>query len=211
MELEHRQAHWQAAYAIKGEHGVSWFQDEPQPSLGLIEQVAAGVSAVVVDIGGGASRLADGLLDRNFQDVTVLDLSETSLAASQARLGPCAGRVRWIIADVTTWVPPRAYDVWHDRATFHFLTEPADRAAYLARLMQALRPGGHAIIATFAPDGPERCSSLTVVRYHASSLGRTLGPAFKLIGTQQHVHTTPLGAPQAFQFSVFRRASSQTS
>lgn len=206
MEAKSRHVHWQGTYTAKAEHEVSWSQDQPQPSLDLIMQVAASPASAIVDIGGGASRLAATLLSRGFQNLTVLDLSEAALAAARARIGDEADRIRWITADATTWKPPQSYDVWHDRATFHFLVEGADRAAYLSRLTRFLRPGGHAVIATFAPDGPERCSGLPVVRYDADSLARTLGPAFVCVSTQRHTHTTPWGASQAFQFSVFRHA-----
>lgn len=200
-----RQAHWQAAYSSKSERAVSWYQDEPQPSLDLVSRVAPDHTAPIIDIGGGASPLVDRLLALGFQNVTVLDLSETALAKAKARLGSQATSAHWVVADATEWSPPQRYAVWHDRATFHFLTDDATRTAYLARLNQALLPGGHAIIATFAPEGPERCSGLPVQRYDPDSLGRTLGPAFKRIHDQSHMHVTPGGKPQAFQFSVFRR------
>ncbi|OHV15099.1 SAM-dependent methyltransferase, partial [Methylorubrum extorquens] len=158
-------------------------------------------------LAGGASRLAETLSGRGFQSITVVDLSEAALAAAKTRMGDAGVGIRWITADVTTWQPPQSYDVWHDRATFHFLAKDADRAAYLFRLSRFLKPGGHAVIATFAPDGPERCSGLPVVRYDADSLAQTLGPAFTLLSTQRHTHTTPWGAPQQFQFSVFRHIS----
>ncbi|ACL57686.1 class I SAM-dependent methyltransferase [Methylobacterium nodulans] len=207
MDASGRQAHWQDTYRAKGEREVSWFQDEPQPSLDLIAQVAVSPASAIVDIGGGASRLIDHLLAQGFQNVTVLDLSEAALTTAQARLGSRAADVHWLVADVITWTPPQPYAVWHDRATFHFLVAEADRSAYLARLTEALVPGGHAIMATFAPDGPDKCSGLPVMRYDADSLARTLGPAFERVRALRHMHTTPWGAPQAFQFSVFRRTS----
>jgi ubiquinone/menaquinone biosynthesis C-methylase UbiE len=207
MDAESRHTHWQGTYTAKGEREVSWFQDSPQPSLDLIAQVAASSASAIVDIGGGASRLAATLLDKSFQDITVLDLSEAALAAARIRIGSKGEGLKWIAADATNWKPPQTYDVWHDRATFHFLVEDADRGAYLSRLTRFLRPGGHAIIATFALDGPERCSGLPVVRYDAASLSRTLGPAFVCVSTQRHIHTTPWGAPQAFQFTVFQHTS----
>lgn len=151
MQGKARQTHWQSIYAAKGEREVSWFQDNAQPSLALIEEVASPFSAVI-DIGGGASRLADALLERGFAALTILDLSPTALAAAKERIGSGAERIDWIVADVTTWEPSRAYDVWHDRATFHFMVAESDRAAYLSRLVRALKLGGHAIIATFALD-----------------------------------------------------------
>ena len=200
-----RQSHWENVYATKRENEVSWFQQSPMPSLDLIMQAEPTLSSAIVDIGGGASRLVDNLLERGFKDITVLDLSAAALAADKARLGSRAEQVNWIVADVTRWEPARAYDIWHDRAAFHFLTDASDRAAYIARLERGLKVGGHAIIATFAPDGPEKCSGLPVARYDSAGLARTLGAAFKLIHTQRHAHTTPWQARQAFQFSIFRR------
>jgi trans-aconitate methyltransferase len=204
VDIANRRAHWENVYSTKRENEVSWFQDSAALSLELIESVGATARSAVIDIGGGASRLVDSLVARGFERVTVLDLSSSALSAAKARLGERAAKVNWVVADVTTWEPPHAYDVWHDRAAFHFLTEPADRAAYVDRLRRSLRPGGHAIIATFAPDGPERCSGLPVMRYDAASLSETLGLAFELVGSRRHGHTTPRGATQRFQFSVFR-------
>lgn len=206
MESKSRQAYWQNVYTSKGESEVSWFQESPAPSLELITQLGATANSAIVDIGGGASRLADSLVANGFWAVTVLDLSEAALTAAKARLGDRAAQVRWIVGDVTSWEPSETYDVWHDRAAFHFLTEERDRAAYVGRLERALAPGGHAIIATFASDGPERCSGLPVMRYDAASLGQTLGPGFQLVQAMAHTHATPWGATQSFQFSVFRRA-----
>ena len=165
-------------------------------------------ASAVIDVGGGASRLVDALIEKGFRTVTVLDLSEAALAAAKARIGRRAERqVQWIVADVTVWEPrAAAYDVWHDRAAFHFLTEERDRTAYVARLTKAMKPGGHAIIGTFAPDGPDRCSGLPVARYDAQGLGRVLGDGFELVETLRHEHRTPAGSQQRFQFSLFRRA-----
>ena len=204
-----RQAHWENVYTTKGENEVSWFQQSPAPSLDLIVQAGASRASAIIDIGGGASRLVDSLVEQGFEDITVLDLSGAALASARSRLeshlGASAGRVNWIVADATNWEPAKRYDIWHDRAAFHFLTEEGDRAAYIVRLARALRIGGHAIIATFAPDGPEKCSGLPVARYDSASLGRTLGAAFKLVHTQRHEHATPWQSRQAFQFSTFRR------
>jgi len=207
MQNESRQAHWQNVYTKKAENEVSWFQENPAPSLELIAQVGATPASAIIDIGGGASRLVDNLIDQDFEDVTVLDLSEAALEAAKARLGSRAAQVHWIVADATVWEPLKAYDIWHDRAAFHFLTEDRDRTAYVARLERALKIGGYAIIATFALDGPERCSGLSVVRYDPASLGQTLGGAFQLADTRRHSHATPWGSDQSFQFSVFRRCS----
>jgi len=207
MQSEGRQAHWEGVYTKKGENEVSWFQESPAPSLQLIAQVGATPASAIIDIGGGASRLVDNLIEQGFEDVTVLDLSEAALEAAKARLGGRAAQVQWIVADATVWEPLKAYDIWHDRAAFHFLTEDRDRAAYIARLERALKVGGYAIIATFALDGPERCSGLPVVRYDPASLGQTLGRAFQLVDTRRQIHATPWGSEQSFQFSVFRRCS----
>jgi SAM-dependent methyltransferase len=205
MQSESGRAHWQNVYTKKGENEVSWFQENPAPSLELIAQVGATPASAIIDIGGGASRLVDNLIDRDFEDVTVLDLSEAALEAAKSRLGSRAARVHWTVADATVWEPLKAYDIWHDRAAFHFLTEDPDRAAYVARLERGLKVGGYAIIATFALDGPERCSGLPVVRYDPVSLGQILGPEFKVVDSRRHVHATPWGTEQSFQFSVFRR------
>jgi 2-polyprenyl-3-methyl-5-hydroxy-6-metoxy-1,4-benzoquinol methylase len=199
-----RQAHWQNVYATKGEREVSWFQDRPARSLELIGAVAAGPEAAIVDIGGGASRLADALLDQGYRDLTVLDLSEAALASSRERIGARSMAINWIAADVTTWLPQRQFDIWHDRAALHFLTEERDRRAYISRLTSALRDGGHAIIGTFALNGPERCSGLPVTRYDAASLAAALGPRFRLLANSEEEHRTPWGSAQMFQFSTFR-------
>jgi SAM-dependent methyltransferase len=209
MNSSSRGAHWENVYRTKGEREVSWFQEAPSVSSELIRSTGATRHSAIIDIGGGASRLVDALLDEGYQDLTVLDLSESALAAAKARLGATAARVTWIVADVVGWRPFRRYDVWHDRAAFHFLTDASDRSAYVACLGEALRPGGHAIIATFALEGPQRCSGLPVVRYDAASLGNELGRSFELLETRAHDHQTPMGSTQRFQFSVFRRDSRQ--
>ncbi len=209
MRDSSRQAHWQNVYTTKGENEVSWFQQSPAPSLELIVKCGADRNSAIIDIGGGASRLVDYLVEQGFEDVTVLDLSDAALAAAKSRLesrfGAGAERVNWIVADATTWEPVKPYDIWHDRAAFHFLTDASDRAAYIARLGRGLKIGGHAIIATFALDGPEKCSGLPVARYDSASLGQTLGTTFQLVHTLRHEHATPWDTQQIFQFSVFRR------
>ncbi|HZP79266.1 MAG TPA: class I SAM-dependent methyltransferase [Pseudolabrys sp.] len=207
MTTAERQAHWQNVYQTKGERGVSWFQEKPEISLDLIRATGLGRDASIIDIGGGASRLVDALLDEGFRSISVLDLSDEALSKTRERLGARAGAVDWIVADVTTWEPPQSYDIWHDRAAFHFLTATDDRAAYADRVRQVLRPGGQLIVGTFAPDGPERCSGLPVVRHDAASLGAVFGPSFVLDETRRHDHTTPGGAIQHFQFSRFRRTA----
>ena len=203
-----RKAHWENVYSTKSENEVSWFQESPAPSLELIEIAKPTSDAVIVDIGGGASRLVDQLLARGFSNVTVLDLSEAALTAAKARLGDKAARVQWVAADVTKWYPTQVFDIWHDRAAFHFLTTEMDRAAYVERLRKAARLGGHVVIGTFALDGPEKCSGLPINRYDAASLGKVLGNDFRLVHTRPHEHATPWASIQRFQFSIFRRAAS---
>ncbi len=198
-------SHWENVYKTKSERDVSWFEESPAISLDLIHATDVKAHASIIDIVGGTSRLADVLLDEGFEAVTILDLSDEAIAISKARLGAGSAKVRWIATDVTAWEPSQTYDVWHDRAAFHFLTDPNDRAAYAERVLRAVRPGGHVIIGTFAPDGPERCSGLPVVRHDAASLGQMLGPSFELAESRSHAHHTPLGTIQRFQFSRFRR------
>jgi SAM-dependent methyltransferase len=200
-----RHAHWQNVYETKGEKEVSWFQESPSISLDMVHATALKLTASIIDIGGGTSRLIDTLLDEGFGAITILDVSEKALETARARLGARASKVQWVAADVTTWEPAQTFDLWHDRAAFHFLTEPSDRAAYGERVSKAVRPGGHVIIGTFAPDGPERCSGLPVLRHDARSLAETLGPPFELVESRHHDHHTPTGGIQRFQFSRFRR------
>jgi trans-aconitate methyltransferase len=205
MKNLERQAHWENVYQTKGERDVSWFQENPTLSLDLIRATGVKARGSIIDIGGGASRLVDALLDAGFDAITVLDLSEKALVTSKARLGVRGAKVKWVAADVTTWEPSQIYDVWHDRAAFHFLTDPQDRAAYVRRVLRSVRPGGHVIIGTFAPDGPEQCSGLPVVRHDAASLSEILGRSFKLIERRNQAHQTPMGTIQQFQFTRFRR------
>lgn len=205
MTDPNRRSHWETVYGSKGEQEVSWFQDSPEPSLSLIALTGAGPSSAIIDIGGGASRLVDALLARGFEHLTVLDLSEAALASARQRLGERAAQVDWIAADVTAWQPQASYDLWHDRAAFHFLTAREDQAVYMERVHAALRPGGHVIIGTFALDGPEKCSGLPVVRHSAGSIAALLGSGFTLIDSRRHEHVTPWQSVQRFQFSTFVR------
>lgn len=204
MESANRKVHWQGVYTTKQEDGVSWFQENPSPSLELLMLAHATVDSAIIDIGGGASRLVDALVKQGYRDLSVLDLSEAALAMAGKRLAPQGGQIDWIVADVTTWRPRRQYDIWHDRAALHFLTEAADQLAYADRLRRALRPGGYTIIGTFAKDGPEKCSGLPVVRHDADSLAVILGERFTLVDTRRHAHVTPWQSIQPFQFSTFR-------
>jgi SAM-dependent methyltransferase len=200
-----RHIHWEKLYQSKSEQEVSWFQESPALSLDLIRATGVTTVAPIIEVGGGASRLVDALLDAGFTAVTVLDLSERALATAKARLGARSAKVKWIAADVTTWEPSETYDVWHDWAAFHFLADSKDRVAYAERALRAVRPGGQVIIGTFALDGPERCSGLPVARYDAASLGVALGPSFDLVESRTDAHQTPTGTIQRFQFSRFRR------
>ena len=204
--MSDRSTHWDHVYATKGEAEVSWYQDSPATSLEMIRAANPNHDAAIIDIGGGASRLVDALLQDGYRDVAVLDLSANALDAAKKRIGEAASMVDWMVADATSWQPAKTYDVWHDRAAFHFLTDPRDRAAYVERLRSALATDGHVIIATFAPDGPEKCSGLPVQRHDSASLAAALGPEFELVETRSETHHTPWASTQAFQFSRFRRS-----
>jgi SAM-dependent methyltransferase len=201
-----RQNHWENVYRAKTERDVSWFEENPASSLDLIRAAGVSADASIIDVGGGASRLVDALLDEGSVSLTVLDVSGQALTRAKTRLGRRSAKVQWLVADVTTWKPTQTYDLWHDRATFHFLVDAGDQAAYAERVLDAVRPGGHVIIGTFAKDGPEQCSGLPVIRHDAASLGQILGPSFEPIETRNHDHQTPKGTIQRFQFSLFRRA-----
>jgi SAM-dependent methyltransferase len=197
--------HWEAVYATKDPGQVSWFEKTPALSLKLIGEAYDGRGGVI-DIGGGASRLAGALVEAGYAPVAVLDLSASALEVARNSL-PKADAIEWIVADVTTWRPAHSFDVWHDRAAFHFLTDPAQQQAYAFALRAALNVGGVAIIGTFAPDGPERCSGLSVVRHDAASIAAVLGRGFDLVSEHRHDHMTPGGSIQKFQFSTFRRTA----
>lgn len=197
--------HWNDVYSNKSESELSWYQDDPSVALGLMEKAGLTTKSAVIDIGAGTSRLMERLLDRGLDDLSAIDLSESALAAARLRLGERERAVKWIGADITRWEPTQTYDIWHDRAVFHFLVKSEDRIAYMQRLSQCVAPGGHAIIATFASDGPEKCSGLPVARYNPTSLAETLGADFSLVTHQFHLHHTPWGTQQSFQYSLFRR------
>lgn len=203
-----RTTHWDNRYSGSDPEALSWFEASPTLCLQLIRQ-ASGSEAGVIDIGGGASHLPDALLDAGYRDITVLDLSVEALALSRVRLGDRADVVDWQVADVTRWRPARRYDLWHDRAVFHFLTDTGDRAAYARALSFALAPGGTAILMTFADDGPEMCSGLPVRRYAPEDLvaeiERLLPGQFDVKETGRFAHATPSGAEQRFQYTVFQK------
>lgn len=197
--------HWARVYAERDPTSVSWYQPEAEPSLRALDRFGASPSSGLIDVGGGASTLVDALLQRGWRDVTVLDIAASALEAARARLGSKAEAVNWEVADITNWQPPRQYGVWHDRAVFHFLTDPHERDAYRRALLQGLAPGGLLIMATFAPEGPERCSGLPVQRYDAASLAAELGAEFQLLDGWRAMHSTPSGAEQAFSWAAFKR------
>lgn len=200
-----RKAHWEQVYRDKRPEEVGWYQASPELSLALIAATGQGQDARLLDVGGGASHLVDRLLDRGYRRLTVLDISTAALAHARTRLGARATHVNWIEADATDFGLGHEVDIWHDRAVFHFLIEPPDRAAYIAQLDRHLSPQGQAIIAAFAPDGPERCSNLPVVRYSAEALAETLGTRFRLIESRAEQHQTPSGARQSFLYHRFCR------
>ena len=198
-------AHWDAVYRTKQPDEVSWFQQDPALSLRLIRRATTDVRARIIDVGGGASSLVDALLRDGYTEVTVLDVSAAALAHARQRLGDTAATVHWMDADVLTApFPEAAFDVWHDRAVFHFLIDPADRSAYVAQLRRALRLGGHTVLATFAEDGPPTCSGLPVARYSPEALQRELGAMFEPVEVARERHITPAGASQSFVYCTFR-------
>jgi SAM-dependent methyltransferase len=199
-----RKAHWAQVYSTKSPTEVSWYQPTPEVSLSTLDRFGVGPASSLIDVGGGASRFVDELLGRGWRDVTVLDIAASALAASKSRLGPDADRVHWEVADITDWAPSRQWEVWHDRAVFHFLTEPEQRRKYRETVSRALAPDGLLIIATFALDGPEKCSGLTVLRYDAVSLSEELGPSLQLLDGWREVHLTPFQTSQSFTWCVFR-------
>ncbi len=197
--------HWEHIYETKGPEQMSWFEPEATLSLALLAQVAPARSEAIIDVGAGAGTFVDGALRAGYQHLTVLDLSAAALTQSQERLGPLATRVTWREADILTAnLPAHAYDVWHDRAVFHFLTQPDDRARYLKQVRHALRPGGYALVATFGAHGPTRCSGLEVARYSPDTLHAEFGADFQLVSSNQVTHRTPWGVEQAFTYCLCR-------
>jgi len=201
--------HWERVYDAKAPEQVSWFRPHLETSLALIERAAPDNSASVIDVGGGASSLADDLIARGYRNLTVLDISQAALDSARKRMGEAAQSIRWLLGDVTqVRLPASSYDVWHDRAVFHFLTEPAQRLAYVRQAALSVKPGGHVIVSTFGLEGPTKCSGLDVVRYDAPSLHNEFGPRFHLIESSKELHRTPFGTVQQFLYcycSVERR------
>jgi SAM-dependent methyltransferase len=200
------QAHWEDVYRRKDAGQVSWFRPHLEVSLALMAQAGLGPQTRVIDVGGGASTLVDDLLAKGLTDITVLDLSATALEVARARLGAAASAVDWIAANLLE--APFAegrFDLWHDRAVLHFLTDEADVRRYAEQAARAVARGGHAVIGGFAPGGPERCSGLPVARRSAADIAAALGPAFELVGERSEVHRTPGAMPQAFAYALLRR------
>jgi 2-polyprenyl-3-methyl-5-hydroxy-6-metoxy-1,4-benzoquinol methylase len=203
-----RKNHWEQVYTTKASDAVSWFQEHAKRSVELIAQAKVPRSAAVIDVGSGASHLIDDLIDQGFTNITALDLSSAALASTKARLGEKASCVNFIAADITQVELPRhAFDVWHDRAVFHFLTEPAQRRAYVNAVLKAVKPGGHIIMATFAEDGPQQCSGLPVQRYAPQELHAEFGAPFELVHSERETHSTPFGTEQKFIYCYCRKVS----
>lgn len=200
--------HWERVYSTKATSGVSWFQDHARQSIQLIGQTGVASNAGIIHVGGGASTLVEDLLEEGHTSITVLDLSEAALAASKFRLGSRAVDASWLIGDITRLeLPLHAYEVWHDRAVFHFLTTLEERESYVNAVLRAVKPAGHVIVATFAEDGPERCSGLPVMRYSADGLHAEFGAPFRLLQQESEEHYTPFGTVQKFVYCLCRKES----
>ena len=198
--------HWEHIYRKKGPREVSWYQEHAQSSLQYIRNTGLQKTGHIIDVGGGTSTLVDDLVMEGYQQISILDVSGHALQLARQRLGVKASQVNWIEADITQAdLTHEAYDLWHDRAVFHFLTQSADRERYIETVRHAVRPGGHVIIATFAPDGPERCSGLEVVRYSPESLHNKFGDGFEFVDGSRETHHTPFGTEQRFIYCYCRR------
>ncbi|TFB44558.1 class I SAM-dependent methyltransferase [Pseudomonas sp. F01002] len=202
--------HWENVYTEKASDVVSWYQEHADMSLALIRQTGLSLDAVLIDVGGGASTLIDDLLKAGYRNLTVLDISVSGLDVTRNRLGEHAASVHWLEADVTTAIfPKHKYDLWHDRAVFHFLTESGDRARYLHALDRALKPGGFVVVGTFAEEGPDRCSGLPAQRYNVDHLAAEFGAQFEMLGHASEEHHTPSGAVQKFLYCYFRKRAQE--
>jgi len=200
-------AHWEKVYTTKAADAVSWYRAHLEKSLELITRAAPDPAAAILDVGGGESTLVDDLLARGYSNVTVLDVSQTAFDVTKKRLGSAAEQVRWLVADITEAdLDASAYDVWHDRAVFHFLTAESQRAAYVQQVVRAVKPGGHVIVSTFGPEGPTKCSGLDVRRYDAESLHTQFGARFQLMESSHELHETPFGTTQQFLTCYCRKA-----
>jgi SAM-dependent methyltransferase len=199
------QTHWENVYGKKAPDAVSWYRPHLETSLELIERAAPTHSASIIDIGGGESTLVDDLLARGYQNISVLDISQTAIEVNKKRLGSASEIVRWLVGDITkTELESGAYDLWHDRAVFHFLTASEERVAYVRQVANAIKPGGHVIVSTFGPEGPTKCSGLDVVRYDAESLHKEFGVRFRLLESSKELHRTPFDTIQQFLYCFCR-------
>ena len=197
--------HWEKVYTTKEPETVSWYRAHLDTSLALVERAAHSRSASIIDIGAGESTLVDDLLAKGYDNITVLDVSQTAIDVTKRRLGLLAEQVKWIVADITqVQLESLAYDVWHDRAVFHFLTSIEQRAAYVRNVATAVKPGGHVIVSTFGPEGPTKCSGLEVMRYDAESLHGEFGSNFRLVESSKELHQTPFGTTQQFLYCYCR-------
>ena len=193
--------HWEKIYTGKAPDAVSWYTPHLETSLELIGRMAPSRQATIIDVGGGESTLVDDLLAREYQNITVLDISQSAIDANRKRLGKRSEHVHWLVADITKIeLQPSAYDLWHDRAVFHFLTSASDRIAYVRQVARAVKPGGHVVVSTFGPEGPTKCSGLDVVRYDAESLHKEFGVPFRLLGSSKELHQTPFGTMQQYLY-----------
>ena len=197
--------HWEKIYREKAPDAVSWYRAHLETSIALIERVAPPRSACIIDVGGGESTLVDDLLANGYQNIAVLDVSQTAIDVTKRRLGQTADLVLWITGDIPkAELGPCAYDVWHDRAVFHFLTSVEQRIAYVQQVARAVKPGGHVLVSTFGPEGPTKCSGLEVVRYDAESLHAEFGVRFRLVENFKELHETPFGTTQQFLYCLCR-------
>ncbi len=199
-----RQQHWSRIYRERAAQEVSWYQQNPRMSLQLIEASGVDTAAPLIDVGAGASTLADHLLDLGYSDITLLDIADEALEQTRKRLGSRAGSITWLCGDILDFQSEREYRLWHDRAVFHFLTDPDEQQRYIQRMRVALQPGAHVIIASFAPDGPNRCSGLETMQYDDATLAGVLGEGFSLQRVESELHDTPSGAQQLFNYCCFR-------
>lgn len=196
--------HWETVYQTKNSNQVSWYRAHLDKSLALIELAALNLNAEIIDIGGGEATLVDDLIERGYHHLNILDISQAAIDTTKQRLGTVADRVNWLVADIVTAdLPSQQYDVWHDRAVFHFLALPAQRVAYIRQVLDAVKPGGHVIIATFGLDGPAKCSGLEIVRYDSESLQAEFGDRFHLLETSIELHKTPFDTTQQFIYCHF--------
>lgn len=200
-----RKHYWQQVYSEKQPYEVSWFQPAPQISIDLIERSGIGKKDNVIDVGGGASRLVNVLVEKGYKSISVLDIADNALQVAKASLGKLASDIDWISSDITAFKPKKQYALWHDRAVFHFLTDKQDRQAYVGALKECLKPGGSLIIAAFAIGGPMRCSGLEIVQYDANKLLAELGSEFDLKEQVNECHKTPAGGEQEFSYFRMRR------